>query len=138
MRALLAVSSLALLSGCSMLMPSHDPSEAWVDLQADEDIQLLASKVDSKALEDDRFFQVSPGTHELHAQVRFNVAATNMGGDEPDLPRSCELTVKYNDFVAGQTYRLEAGYVGFRPWAKLFDTNDQLIGTAREGRCGQI
>lgn len=138
MRAFLAVTSLALLSGCSLLMPSHDPSEAWVDLQADEETQLVASKVDNKGLEDDRFFQVSPGAHELHARVRFNVAATNMGGDEPPLARSCEMTVKYNDFVAGQTYRFEAGSVGFRPWAKLFDTNDQLLGTAREGSCGQI
>ncbi|ARU86583.1 hypothetical protein [Pseudomonas sp. M30-35] len=138
MRVFLAVTSLALISGCSLLMPNHDPSMAWVDLKTDEDTELLASKVDSKDLDDDRFFQVSPGAHELHAQVRFHVAATNMGGNEPPLSRSCEMTVKYNDFVAGQTYRLEAGYVGFRPWAKLFDTNDRLLGTAREGSCGQI
>lgn len=138
MRAFLAVTSLALISGCSLLMPSHDPSMAWVDLEPDEDTELLASEVDSKELQDDRFFQVSPGIHELHAHVRFQVDATNMGGDEAPLARTCEMLVKYNDFTAGQTYRLEAGSVGFRPWAKLFDTNDRLLATAREGSCGQI
>lgn len=138
MRTLLAITSLALISGCSSFMPSHDPEQAWVELDTVESSDLRASKVDDKTLEDDRFFQVSPGNHALEAQLHFNVDAANVGNVDQPLQRSCKLMLKYPDFAAGETYRLEAGHYGFRPWAKLYDAQDYVVSVGREGSCGQL
>ncbi|WP_252272267.1 hypothetical protein [Pseudomonas subflava] len=126
-----------LLSGCSLWMPRHDPDQAWIDLHGREDGRLQAVQVDGQTLEDDRFFQVPPGRHELQVRLRFAVDASNVGSDQ-DLPRTCLLTLDYADFSAGQRYRLKAGSRGFRPWAQLLDERGESLARAREGRCGAV
>jgi hypothetical protein len=137
MRPLLLATSLLSLGGCAML-PTPDPSQAWVDLRTSETNTLQAAKVDASELEDDRYFQVSPGQHELHMRLQFDVAPTNIGPDSQGLERTCVLKLDYPEFAAGQRYNLVAGSIGFRPWAKLYDQQHQLLARAKEGRCGEV
>lgn len=125
------------LCGCSLLMPRHDPAQAWIDLNDREESRLQAVQVDDQTLEDDRFFQVPPGHHKLQVRLRFEVDATNVGGAQA-LPRTCLLTLDYPDFDAGQRYQLSAGSRGFRAWAKLHDAQGQVLASGREGRCGEV
>lgn len=126
-----------LLSGCSLL-PSHDPSQAWVDLNSREHEALQATQVDEKELEDDRFFQIPPGKHELEVRFSFEVDPSNIGPDSQALPRTCLLTLDYDAFTAGERYRLQAGSRGFRPWAQLYNAQGERLARAREGRCGEV
>ncbi|MEN0108957.1 MAG: hypothetical protein AAGC84_21390 [Pseudomonas sp.] len=129
--------SLLTLGGCSM-MPTPDPSQAWVSLRTSEANTLEAAKVDASELDDDRFFQVTPGQHELHMRLQFAVAPTNIGPDSQGLERTCVLKLDYPEFAAGQRYNLVAGSIGFRPWAKLYDQQHQLLARAKESRCGEV
>jgi hypothetical protein len=137
MRTPLVFAAALSLGGCAWL-PPHDPQQAWVELHTQQPSELLAAEVDDQALDDRRFFQVSPGAHELQAHLRFSVDASNIGPHSQALPRNCQMLVKYADFDAGQRYRLEAGNIGFRPWSKLYDAQNQLLARGREGRCGNL
>ena len=97
-----------LLCGCSLLMPRHDPGQAWIELHEREEGRLEAVQVDGKTLEEDRFFQIPPGRHELQVRLRFEVAPGDIGSSQA-LPRTCLLTLDYADFAAGQRYQLKAG-----------------------------
>ncbi|AYC30895.1 hypothetical protein D3880_00170 [Pseudomonas cavernae] len=137
MRTSLLIISLLSLGGCALL-PPHDPSQAWVDLRTNPDSTLLANQVDEKPLDDERFFQVSPGAHELQVRLQFAVEASNIGPSSPPHQRDCRLNLEYPQFAAGQRYRLVAGHIGFRPWAKLYDEQNQLLARGREGGCGEF
>ncbi len=137
MRTALIIALPVLLSGCSLLMPRHDPEKAWVELPKYEEGRLEAVQVDGQDLEDDRYFQIAPGRHELQVRMSFEVEAANVGAEQT-LPRTCLLTLDYGDFAAGQRYRLEAGSRGFRPWVQLQDARGESLARAREGRCGAV
>jgi hypothetical protein len=68
----------------------------------------------------------------------FEVGPANVGGDSEAMSRDCRLTLSYDSFDAGARYRLEAGGYGFRPWARLYDENDQLLAKASERGCGGV
>lgn len=138
MRALLLLTGLLGLGGCGLLLPRPDPSQAWIDLKPQGDNRLQAAAVDEKPLDDDRYFQVSPGAHELRVRFQFAVAASNIGPASAPRQRDCQLELHYGEFAAGTRYRLEAGSIGFRPWAKLYDAQRRLLGRAREMRCGGV
>ncbi len=134
----LMLSSLpVLLAGCSLL-PRHDPTQAWVDLGNAENENLQALQVDEQPLDDDRFFQISPGQHELQVRFRFEVDPSNIGPQRQALARTCLLTINYADFAAGGSYRLEADSFGFHPRVQLYDTRGQQLARGREGRCGEV
>ncbi len=66
-------------------------------------------------------------------RYQFTVDPTNIGPVDSPLWRDCQLNLKFKDFSAGQRYRLEAGHIGFRPWAKLYDQdNEELARGARD------
>lgn len=127
-----------LLAGCALWLPRHDPGQAWIELHAGEDQQLQALQVDGQALEDARYFQVSPGRHELQVRLQFQVAPGNIGPASQAHPRTCLLSLDYAEFAAGQRYSLKAGSHGFRPWARLYDAHGKPLARAREGRCGKV
>ncbi|MCY1269557.1 hypothetical protein D9M68_245940 [compost metagenome] len=137
MRASLPLIGLLALGGCSLL-PRHDPSQAWIDLHTNPDSELRAAEVDDRPLDDHRYFQIEPGSHELLARLQFAVEGHDVGPTSAALPRNCQLRLKYGDFAAGQRYKLVAGNIGFRPWAKLYDAQNQVLATGREGRCGEF
>ncbi|BBN51928.1 hypothetical protein TRE132_00530 [Pseudomonas chlororaphis subsp. aurantiaca] len=84
---------------------------------------------------DRRYFEVQPGNHELKVRYQFAVEPTNIGPDSEPLWRDCQLNVKYKDFNAGQRYQLQTGNIGFRPWAKLYDQQRNLVGTGQPAGC---
>ncbi|WP_249678673.1 PA0061/PA0062 family lipoprotein [Pseudomonas abieticivorans] len=134
MRALLIVTSFVTLAGCAGL-PDPDPNQAWVDLKVDKDNSLHAVKVDNKPLADPRYFEVQPGSHELLVNFQFPVEPTNIGPQATTLWRDCQLKLNFKDFNAGQRYELQAGSIGFRPWAKLYDGQRYLVGKAQPAGC---
>lgn len=136
MRVLLFALFVSSLAGCSLWMPRHDPAQAWIELHPVAETELRAVAVDDKPLEDGRFFQVSPGRHELGMRYRFLVDSDDIGGQSEPLERDCRLTLDYSHFGAGARYRLVAGGYGFRPWARLYDEHDQLLARSRERGCG--
>ena len=83
MRTLLAVSAVLTLTGCAGL-PAHDPAQAWVDLAPNPDDTLHAIEVDERAWDDTRYFQVSPGNHQLTVRYQFAVARLPV---EPEIQR---------------------------------------------------
>ncbi|KQQ58073.1 hypothetical protein ASF66_18365 [Pseudomonas sp. Leaf129] len=134
MRALIIASSLLTLAGCAGL-PDPDPNQAWIDLAADDQNALHATQVDEKEWTDTRYFEVEPGRHELTVRLQFPVEPTNIGPVPAPLWRNCELNVTYASFDAGQRYFLEAGSVGFSPWARLYDEQRKLVSRAQPAGC---
>ncbi|MBK5353232.1 hypothetical protein JFU37_12040 [Pseudomonas sp. TH41] len=137
MRMLMLTGSLLTLAGCAVFgLPHPDPAQAWIDLDSQqEDTALQAVKVDNIATTDKRYFEVPPGSHELTVRYQFPVQATNIGPGAEPLRRDCHLNVKFKDFNAGERYQLEAGNIGFRPWAKLYDRQRKVIGHGTPAGC---
>ncbi|SDB66057.1 hypothetical protein SAMN03159382_05715 [Pseudomonas sp. NFACC23-1] len=127
------------MSGCTATpLPSADPNMAWVDFATPTPggKVLMAEKLDGQRLRDGRFFQVSPGSHEL--EVRFDFEVFGGGGlglmTEPQ-ERLCYLTVRYDHFEAGQRYRLEARNLAYTPSARLYDAKREIVAEDRQARC---
>ncbi|WP_263263571.1 hypothetical protein [Pseudomonas sp. RIT-PI-S] len=134
MREILLLGALLTLIGC-MGLPKPDPNQAWVDLQVPEENALRAQQVDAQAWDDHRYFEVQPGSHELTVRYLFTVAPGNIGPEAAPLSRDCQLNIKYANFNAGERYQLEAGSLGFTPWAKLYDQQRRLVGRAQPAGC---
>ncbi|PKH78965.1 hypothetical protein CXF97_17795 [Pseudomonas sp. Choline-02u-1] len=137
MRMLMLTGGLLTLAGCAGFgMPDPDPSQAWIDLDARQhDTALQAVQVDATQAIDKRYFEVQPGSHELKVRYQFPVEATNIGPNAEPLRRDCQLNVKFKDFNAGQRYQLQAGSIGFRPWAKLYDEQRKVVGQGTPAGC---
>lgn len=140
MRMLILTGGVLTLAGCAGFgMPAPDPTQAWIDLNPrQQDTALQALEVDNKVNQDKRYFEVQPGSHELTVRYQFPVAATNIGPDAEPLWRDCQLNVKFKDFNAGQRYQLQAGSIGFRPWAKLYDEQRNVVGQGTPAGCQRI
>ncbi|MCW2272167.1 MULTISPECIES: hypothetical protein [Pseudomonas] len=135
MMLLLAVSVVA---GCQAPMPVADPQMAWVDFSTPfpNDRLLLAERLDKQRLRDGRFFQVSPGSHELIVRFDFEVAGGGgmgmMGG--PSV-RVCYLTLNYQHFQAGQRYVLEGRSIAFTPEARLYNAKREIVSELSDFYC---
>ncbi|MCY1207034.1 hypothetical protein D9M72_186180 [compost metagenome] len=138
MRPLLLFLPLLSLGGCALMLPSPDPNQAWIALHKQEGQRIQASRVDDKALSDPRYFQVTPGRHELEVRLEFDVGGHDIGQGSESYRRTCLLKLAFTDFAAGERYLLHAGGIGFRPWARLYDERNQEVAKARESRCGDV
>jgi hypothetical protein len=136
MRIVFTLVALSLLGGCSLWMPRHDPSQAWIELDPAADMQALA--VDGRELDDGRYFQISPGSHTLDVRYRFEVSGADVGRGSPPLERDCRVRVQYDRFAAGSRYRLAGGAYGFRPTVKLQDVHRYELTRAEEQGCGNF
>lgn len=137
MRYLALIIAVLVLSACVSPVPPPDPSQAWVELRSNAGTLLMADRLDGQRLNDGRYFQVPPGGHELQARFQFDV---NTGGglDGISEPRqvTCELRVRYDNFVAGQRYRLQARPFVMKAQAWLYDEQRNLLARAKVQRCG--
>ena len=79
MRTMLAASAVLALTGCAGL-PAADPNQAWVDLQPAADDTLHALEVDERSWADTRYFEVTPGSHELTVRYQFAGRRKAAGG----------------------------------------------------------
>ena len=78
MRQLVLPIAALLLSACaSPPIPPVDPQQAWVDFATPTPGAklVMAQRLDGKNLNDGRFFQVPPGSHELMVRFDFEVPA---------------------------------------------------------------
>lgn len=137
MHRLVPLASLLLLGACASPLPPADPGRAWVELHSTASDLLMADKLDGERLDDGRYFQVSPGAHELITRFQFEVPGG--GGwnlmSEP-VQRTCEIRVRYADFAAGQRYRLEARPLVTKAQAWLYDDQRRLLARGQVLRCG--
>ncbi|MFF7707228.1 hypothetical protein [Pseudomonas sp. NPDC007930] len=139
MRKTFLLLGLSMLTGCSLIgLPRPDPKQAWVDLDVPQNNSLHAQEVDAQAWADKRYFEVQPGSHELTVRYQFAVAPTNIGPGAEPLWRDCQLNLKFTHFNAGERYRIQAGTFGFTPWAKLYDQQSKVVGTAQPAGCQRV
>ncbi|MDO9625028.1 MAG: hypothetical protein Q7J46_13680 [Pseudomonas sp.] len=135
MRYPLLIISLLMLSACASPLPPRDPGMAWVDLYTTASDLLMADKLDGKRLNDGRYFQLTPGAHELVARFQFEVQGGGSMMAEP-VQRTCELRVRYDDFAAGQRYRIEARTLATSAQGWLYDEQRNVLARAKVLRCG--
>ena len=82
-------------------------------------------RLDGQRLEDGRYFQVTPGKHEL--VVRFDYEIYGGGIMSQPRDRTCYLTVRYDNFKAGERYRLEARAPVMEPQVLLYDASRKVV-----------
>ncbi|MBF8008388.1 hypothetical protein IZT72_27750 [Pseudomonas brenneri] len=140
MRQLLPALVAIFLSACaSTPIPPADPQQAWVDFATPTPGAklVMAQRLDGKNLNDGRYFQVPPGSHELMVRFDFEVYAGGGLGSGLSQPqdRTCFITVQYDQFEAGQRYRLEGRSLGFIPNIRLYNAQRQLLAEERSVNC---
>ncbi|AMK31125.1 hypothetical protein [Pseudomonas mosselii] len=138
MRRLLLLLLITAIPGCQAPMPVANPEMAWVDLSLPfpNDRVLLAERLDKQRLEEGRFFQVTPGSHQL--VVRFDYETSGAGGLSMmggTTIRQCYLTLDYAHFQAGQRYLLEARSMALTPEARLYNTAREIVAELSEFYC---
>ncbi len=123
------------LGACASPMPPVDQKQAWVDFYTITPGKLvMAESLDGKRLQDGRFFQVTPGKHELVVRFDYELQ-TGTGFNTDPTERTCYLTVEYDGFKAGQRYRLEARAVANQPNARLYDAERRVLAEERLTHC---
>ncbi|WP_433738042.1 hypothetical protein [Pseudomonas putida] len=138
MRRLMLLLVASTVVGCSTPpLPAVNPQMAWVDFSTPfpNDKLLMADRLDNQRLDDGRFFQVTPGSHEL--QVRFDFEVPSGGSDMfgGARERLCYLVIKYDHFEAGQRYLLQARSLAFTPEARLYNAKREIVAKDREATC---
>ena len=137
MRALLLAPALLLLGACASPLPEPDSQQAWVELYSTADTLLMADRLDGKRWPDGRYFQVTPGQHELQARFQFEVrGGGGLGMMSEPLRMTCEIRLRYDDFVAGQRYRIEARQQLMKAQAWLYDEHRNVVARGEVRRCG--
>jgi hypothetical protein len=136
MRHILLLPGLALLSACAGPLPSADPQQAWVAVQGAPGDSLLAARQDGLAVNDGRYYQLTPGAHELQLRLQFELPSGGAGGLREPQTRSCLFSIRYAEFAAGQVYRIKGGQQGYRPWVRLYGPQQQVLARGRQLRCG--
>ncbi|MFY0749035.1 hypothetical protein DM05_5214 [Pseudomonas poae] len=139
MRQLLLPIVALLLSACaSTPLPPVDPHQAWVDFATPTPGAklVMAQRLDGKNLPDGRYFQVSPGSHELMVRFDFEVpTGGSLNGFGQTADRTCFITLQYDHFEAGQRYRLEGRSLAFTPNIRLYNAARQLLAEERSVNC---
>ena len=136
MRTYLLLGMACLLSACvSTPLPKPDPSLAWVDLETQTGRLVMAERLDHQRMTDGRYFQVSPGSHELMVRFDYEVFIGGMSQFSNPQERLCYLTLNYADFQPGQRYRLQARSLGFNAYARLFNAEGKVVAEERLVNC---
>ena len=129
MRRLPLLLAAIIVAGCQSPLPAVNPQMAWVEFSTPfpNDKLLMAERLDNQRLRDGRFFQVTPGSHEL--RVRFDFEVFGGGGSLMNGPveRLCYLYIRYDHFEAGQRYVLEGRSLGFTPSARLYNAKREVV-----------
>ena len=139
MRQLVLPIAALLLSACaSPPIPPVDPQQARVDFATPTPGAklVMAQRLDGKNLNDGRFFQVPPGSHELMVRFDFEVpTGGSFGGLSQTQDRTCFMTLQYDHFEAGQRYRLEGRSLSYTPNIRLYNAARQLLAQERSVNC---
>lgn len=136
MRHSLALLMALMLSACvSTPLPPADPAKAWVDLETQTGKLVMAERLDTHRMTDGRFFQVSPGSHELMVRFDFEVFTGGRSMFSDPQERLCYLTLNYDGFQPGQRYRLQARSLGFNAYARLYNAEGRVVAEERLVNC---
>lgn len=136
MRTYLLLGMACLLSACvSTPLPKPDPSLAWVDLETQTGKLVMAERLDHQRMTDGRYFQVSPGSHELMVRFDYEVFIGGMSQFSNPQERLCYITLNYADFQPGQRYRLQARSLGFNAYARLYSAEGKVLAQERQVNC---
>jgi hypothetical protein len=137
MRRLLLLLTASAISGCLSPLPAVDPQMAWVDMSTPTPggKLMMAERLDNQRLRDGRFFQVTPGSHELRVRFDFEVFSGGFGMMNDPAERLCYLTIRYDHFEAGQRYTLEGRSLAFTPSARLYNAKREIVAEDREVNC---
>ena len=139
MRQLLLAITVLFLSACALTpLPAIDPQQAWVDFATPTPNAklVMAQRLDGKNLNDGRFFQMPPGSHELMVRFDFEVpTGSGFGGLGQTTERTCFMTLQYDRFQAGQRYVLEGRSLAFTPNIRLYNAERQLLAEERSVNC---
>ncbi|NAT23509.1 PA0061/PA0062 family lipoprotein [Pseudomonas syringae] len=119
---------LATLAGCAGPLPAVDPGMAWIDMRTLTGQLIMADKLDGKNTYDGRYFQVTPGSHELQVRYDYEYRSGGMGmiGDEYT-EITCYVSVRYEHFAAGQRYMLEVRSLANSVDAWLYDEKRNVV-----------
>lgn len=123
------------LSGCAGPLPVPDPDMAWVELRTEGIDTFMSDRLDNKRTPDGRYFQVSPGAHELEARYEFEISGGGFGdfGDTQYL--RCTMVIRYDDFQPGRRYLFQARSLGFTPQGWLYDEQRNVLARAEAEHC---
>ncbi|KMN14131.1 lipoprotein [Pseudomonas weihenstephanensis] len=136
MRTYLLLGMACLLSACvSTPLPKPDPNLAWVDLETQTGKLVMAERLDHQRMTDGRYFQVSPGSHELMVRFDYEVFIGGMSQFSNPQERLCYITLNYADFQPGQRYRLQARSLGFNAYARLYSAEGKVLAQERQVNC---
>ncbi|MEB0046047.1 MULTISPECIES: hypothetical protein [unclassified Pseudomonas] len=137
MRRLLLLLTASVISGCLSPLPAVNPQMAWVDFSTPTPggKVLMAERLDHKSVSDGRYFEVTPGKHELLVRFDFEVFGIASGLMNDPAERLCYMTITYDHFEAGQRYSLEGRSLSFTPSARLYNAKHELIAEDREVNC---
>lgn len=136
MRNFLVILMALVLSACaSTPLPPADPAKAWIDLETQTGKLVMAERLDKQRTTDGRYFQVTPGSHELMVRFDFEVFVGGMGMFSDPQERLCYLTLNYADFQPGQRYRLQARSLGFNAYARLYNAAGKVLAEERLVNC---
>ncbi|WP_437879834.1 hypothetical protein [Pseudomonas sp. LRF_L74] len=139
MRHLLILALLTLSACATTPVPIHDPKMAWVDLRGGSPgDSFLADRLDRQRLSDGRYFQMTPGSHELEARYRFERPAMGnpMSTDSTEI--TCVVRVRYASFEAGKRYRLEARPLPGGAQAWFYGNGREPLARGEVLRCGPV
>jgi hypothetical protein len=137
MRRMILLVAASVIAGCHTPMPTANPDGLGRLVDTVSQRQSVAGRAPGQATpEDGRFFQVTPGSHEL--MVKFDYETSGGGGMSmmggPSV-RECYLTVNYGHFTAGQRYVLEARSIALNPEARLYDGAGKVVAEVSEFYC---
>ncbi len=137
MHRLTALCSCLLLGSCATALPTPSPDMAWIELRTIAGNQLIAQELDKRTWNDGRYFEVNPGAHALQVNFSFDLPGGGSGGGRGmgDETRTCVMTLSYDTFSAGQRYQLRAGKMGYQPWIRLYDQQQQVVARGQTLRC---
>jgi hypothetical protein len=139
MRKLTLLASLLLLGACASPLPAANPNMAWIDLRGEGIDLLMADRLDRQRTSDGRYFQVTPGAHELDMRYQFEVSGgAGVTAMSQSQQLTCDIRIKYDNFVAGQRYLIEARSIVRRGHAILYDAERNVLARASSLRCGSF
>lgn len=119
-------------TACAVPLPEHDPNMAWIDVQAQAGHQLSAQRIDGHKVNDARYFQVTPGAHQLQVRLTYERSGNSRG----DSQRRCLVDIAYPEFTADHRYSIRALAKGWTVRAWLYNSDGQRIIESKPVRCG--
>ncbi|MBX8596888.1 hypothetical protein K5D39_06190 [Pseudomonas cichorii] len=136
MRPIVLMLAFGTLVGCITPLPAVDPAMAWVDMRTTAGRLVMADKLDGKNTEDGRYFQVTPGRHELQIRFDYEYRSGGLGlisDDYTDI--TCFIDIEYDHFAAGQRYMIDARVLANDITARLFDAERKVVAEQGDIHC---